>query len=297
MTLPPRVVIVHRPSELTELQRRHGTRRHAEFFLRSRGRTLAEVQARHDALDLALRAAADAVPTGWRRGDVQRGDLDRFLFEPTDIVVAVGQDGLVANLAKYLTGQPVVGIDPEPGRNPGVLVTRGPADLGALLPAAAGGAAAVTHRTMVTATCDDGQELTALNEIYLGHAGHQSSRYTLTADHGISESQSSSGIIIGTGTGASGWCRSIWRERRSTLQLPEPAVPELVWFVREAWPSPATGVDHTEGRLGPGQALRVTIGCDALVVFGDGLESDRLTATWGQSVSIGIAGRTLRHIA
>ena len=41
-----------------------------------------------------------------------RGDLDRFLFEPDDLVVIVGQDGLVANVSKYLDGQPVVGINP-----------------------------------------------------------------------------------------------------------------------------------------------------------------------------------------
>lgn len=42
-----------------------------------------------------------------------RGDLDRFLFEPDDIVLALGQDGLVANVAKYLDGQPVIGSNPS----------------------------------------------------------------------------------------------------------------------------------------------------------------------------------------
>jgi hypothetical protein len=48
-------------------------------------------------------------------------DLDRFLLDPEDIVVAVGQDGLVANVAKYVQDQPVIGVNPEPDRNPGVL--------------------------------------------------------------------------------------------------------------------------------------------------------------------------------
>jgi hypothetical protein len=296
MTLPPRVVVVHRLTELQELLRRHGTRGHADFFLRGRGRTLAEVQDRHDALDAALQVVRAAVPDGWRRGDVIRDDLHHFLFDPADIVVAVGQDGLVANLAKYLAGQPVVGNNPEPERHPGVLVTRSPADLRSLLPAITGGATPVTERTMVTATTDDGQELTALNEIYVGHPSHQSSRYTLSSSIGLSEQQSSSGIIIGTGTGATGWCRSIWQERRSRLALPPPTAPGLVWFVREAWPSPTTSTDHTEGLLNPGQSLHITVESDALVLFGDGLETDRLTITSGQSIGIRIADRALHHI-
>ena len=48
-------------------------------------------------LGLVARGAAGdgsaAISTDWRRGAVERTDLDRFLFEPGDIVVAVGQDG------------------------------------------------------------------------------------------------------------------------------------------------------------------------------------------------------------
>ena len=54
MALVPRAVVVHRRTELDGLVDEHGTRRQAEFFLRSRGRTLADVQNRHDAQVEAL---------------------------------------------------------------------------------------------------------------------------------------------------------------------------------------------------------------------------------------------------
>jgi len=286
MTLAPRAVVVHRRTEYDELLAHHGTRGQAEFFLRSRGRDIAEVDARHAAIQGALQSVSAAIPADWRRGLVERADLARFLFAPDDIVVVVGQDGLVANTAKYLEGQPVIGLNPEPEVNPGVLVPHTVEAGTAILQAVVNGRAQIQKRTMVEATTDDGQRLLALNEIYVGHPSHQSSRYRLTVPALGEERQSSSGILIGTGTGATGWCRSVWEERDLPISLPEPEDGELSWFVREAWPSPATGTTLTAGLLDEGTALAITAETDGLVVFGDGIESDFLTLHWGQGVQI-----------
>jgi hypothetical protein len=293
MSLAPRVVVVHRRTELDELIARHGTRGQAGFFLSSRGRNLEEVDQRDSAVRAALATATAAIPIDWRRADVERADLDRFLFTADDVVAVVGQDGLVANVAKYLHGQPVIGVDPEPERNAGVLVPHAPEVFGRVLQAVTAGTAAYETRTMVEASLDDGQTLVALNEVFVGHPSHQSARYRLRAE-GAEERQSSSGLIVSTGTGATGWCRSVWRQSNSTLDLPEPAEARLVWFVREAWPSPASGTSLVEGAVEIGHALGVVAETDGLVAFGDGIETDRLTLGWGQEVAIRIADRHLR---
>ena len=294
----PRLVIIHRRTELQDLLDRHATRGQAEFFLRTRGRSIDEVQERHDRLTLALATVRAAVPADWRHAEVERADLSRFLFSRQDIVAVVGQDGLVANVAKYLGGQPVIGIDPEQGTNPGVLVRHTPQAAARLLQVAAladPGGLRCEALTTVTARLDDGQELSGLNEIFIGHASHQSARYQLASPDGRTERQSSSGLIVSTGTGATGWCASIALERGGRA-LPAPTDPRLAWFVREAWPSPVTGASLTEGSVQPGEALRITVASDQLVAFGDGMEDDRLTASWGQEIIVGLGARPLRLV-
>jgi hypothetical protein len=292
-TLAPRVVVVSRHSELDELLARHGTRAAAAYFLRQRGRDLDEVTARHAAQQAALTEVGAAIPADWRRGHVDRGDLPRFLFAPEDIVVAVGQDGLVANVAKYLDGQPVIGVNPEPARYPGVLVRHPAGAVGALLR----GSRPVVARTMVAARLDDGQQLVGLNEVYIGHPSHQSSRYSLSTMDGQRERHSSSGVVVGTGTGATGWLASLAHDRAACPPLPGPDEAALAWFVREAWPSRATGVTLTAGLLGPAEPLTLICESERLVVFADGLEQDRLEVGWGQQLTVAVATRRLHLVA
>lgn len=291
--LAPRAVVVYRRTELEELGARHGTRQQVAFFLSTRGNDIATVEARHSTQDAALTVVAGSIPLGWRRGQVERSDLARFAFSPEDVVVAVGQDGLVANVAKYLTGQLVIGINPDPARNPGALVAHPPEAARALLAAATDDAlSGLRPRVMVEAMLDDGQTLRALNEIYVGHESHQSARYRIGSEDAGSERQSSSGILVGTGTGSTGWCRSVSLERRSTLSLPTPEEPSICWFVREAWPSPATGTSMTEGLIGADEELMITAESD-LVIFGDGIENDAIPLSWGQQVKLHVSRQRL----
>jgi hypothetical protein len=66
-----------------------------------------------------------------------------------------------------------------------------------------------------------------------------------------------------------------------------------VWFVREAWPSPATATSHTEGVIAPAEAMRLAAETDGLVVFGDGMAADRLVLAWGQHVAVRVSARRL----
>jgi NAD kinase len=165
----PRVVVVTRPTEFEGLLERHGTVDQAAFFLKSRGRTVDEVRRRHEHLGEVLNVLSQSIPVEWRRTSLKRSELARFVFEPDDVVVAVGQDGLVANVAKYLEGQVVVGINPAPDAYEGVLVRHAIERARDILVRVGNGKGRVEARTMVEVATDDGQRLCALNEAFIGH--------------------------------------------------------------------------------------------------------------------------------
>jgi len=297
VTSVPRVVLVTRATDYELLLARHGTREQARFFLETRGQSLDEVAARHQLLGEALQQVSQAVPVKWRRSRIDRADLSRFVFEPSDLVVAIGQDGLVANVAKYLTEQPVIGLNPDPARYEGLLVRHAPQHAAELLAATAAGRSEVQERTMVEARLDDGQRLLALNEVFVGHTTHQSARYRISWA-GREERHSSSGLIVSTGTGASGWTRSIHDQRHLELALPAPCDRRLAFFVREPFPSPSTGSSVDNGLIMERQALEVVSEMnDAGTLFGDGIEDDRIAFAWGMRAKIAIASERLRLVA
>jgi NAD kinase len=297
MSSPPRVVVVTRPTDYEALLARHGTREQARFFLETRGQDIADVERRHRLFEGVLGEVSRATPMRWRRSRIVRSDLNRFVFEPEDIVTCVGQDGLVANAAKYLSGQLVLGINPDPDRYDGVLVPHRSAEVGRLLEAAGSGRVVVESRTMVEARVDDGQRLLAANEIYLGHRTHQSARYRVRWQ-GKEERHSSSGVVVATGTGATGWARSIVLGKRGDAKaLPSPTDPRLAFFVREAFPSRATGTSIMEGSVTSEDSLAIVSEMnEGGTLFGDGIEDDAIDFRWGLCATIGVAKERLRLV-
>jgi NAD kinase len=296
MTTTPRIVVVTRPTDYEALLARHGTREAARFFLDTRGQSIDDVDERHRRFEATLDLVWQGLPVAWRRNRVDRSDLARFVFEPEDVIVAVGQDGLVANTAKYLDGQRVIGINPDPERFDGVLVPHRPERAAKLLRAAVEGRVEIEARTMVEATLDDGQRLLALNEVFLGHRTHQSARYRI-AFAGRTERQSSSGVVVSTGTGATGWARSIHLARGGATKLPAPSDARLAFFVREAFPSVATGTTIVRGDVESEQAVEIVSEMnDGGTIFGDGIEEDRLAFGWGVRARVRVARERLRLV-
>jgi NAD kinase len=294
----PRLVLVTRKTGLELLLENYGTLAQARFYLKSRGQDMDEYQEAHERFQDALGWVVQAIPPAQRRVRVDRGDLDRFLFAPDDVILIVGQDGLVPNTAKYLRGQLTIGINPDASRYDGVLCPHAPGEIHALLNwlTERGQDYRVQHRVLAAAHREDGQQLLALNEIFCGHQSHQSARYRIEVE-GREERHSSSGVICATGTGSTGWVRSIVEQRGIEAELPEPEEPRLSWLVREPFPSVYTGTDLNFGILDTDSELVLysEMG-EGGVIFADGIESDRIEFLSGQRVTIRVATETLNLV-
>lgn len=295
MSSTPRAVLVTRETDFERLLAAHATRGQAEFFLRSRNQKLETLEATHHAIKKSVVAVRQQLPDSWRVAYVQRKDLDRFLFAPDDYIFAVGQDGLVANLAKYLDGQIVFGINPVPNMFEGTLVQISVESVADHLSSALRGRAKIEMRTMLEARIEGGPNLFALNEVFVGHRSHQSARYEITFQE-KREAQSSSGIIIATGTGATGWAKSIMTATYKNITVP-PQDRRALFFAREPWPSKTTGADLAFGIVEPGNNMSILSNMnDGGVIFADGIEEDCLEFGWGKRLTVAIAAKTLNLV-
>jgi hypothetical protein len=217
---------------------------------------------------------------------------------------------LVSNTAKYLDGQAVVGVNPDPKRIDGVLLPFKPKTAVKGVVAVLEGRAKCSEVTMAEVALNDGQRLLAFNDFYLGQRTHVSSRYSLTW-HGRTERQSSSGVLVSTGAGSTGWFSSTQNMAAavSGLLLGESAPemtalrlawddPRLAFVVREPFRSKWSGVRVTAGLVEEGEELRLESHMpEGGVIFSDGVEADALAFNAGSAATVRAADRRARLVA
>ena len=301
-----RLVIVVRPTRLEELVDRYNTIAQARFHVESLGADFGDYLAEHERYRAALLTTETALREVGRVHRLQRAHLPNYVFGATDVVVALGQDGLVANTLKYLEGQAVVGINPDPARWDGVLLPFAPADAAAVMRDHLAGKRTLREITMAEARLNDGQTLYGVNDLFIGPRSHVSARYVLAlADR--QERQSSSGIIVSTGLGSTGWLRSLyagWAGMTAALLGSErPAeieeksrfdwdARELRFCVREPFPSRSSQAELVFGRIAGTAKLTVTsLMPENGTIFSDGIEVDCLAFNSGAIATIGVAER------
>jgi hypothetical protein len=235
--------------------------------------------------------------------------VPQFTFSEQDLVIAVGQDGLVVNTAKYLTSQPIVGVNPDPATVEGVLLPFTSDKLGKQISDVLAGNRPVRQVTMAKAILNDGQELLGFNDLFIGPRSHTSARYRIE-QAGRAEDQSSSGIIVSTGAGSTGWLKSVYAGASGIIQAlgGQVTMPEdgsrfawdedyLVFTVREPWPSKTSKASQVFGIVTPDQPLLLSsYMAEHGVIFSDGIESDYVQFNAGQFAEINIARNKARLV-
>lgn len=297
-----KVVLVKRRTRYEELKKRYNTVEQARFYIEHLGADFSDYEREDATYNAALESVRALVRPLARLQEIDREYLPNMIFGADDIVVALGQDGLVANVMKYLSGQPLIGVNPDSARFDGVLLPFEAGDLERLLPKVIKGSFSAKSVAMGKAESKDGQVLYAVNDFFVGVGNHSSARYLIK--HGkIEENQSSSGIIISTGFGMTGWHKSVMAEFRGLARafnlspIREPSYEwdrrELTFQVREPYPSRFTQAELVYGKVTDGESLVLTSSMSENgVVFSDGIFEDAIEFNAGMEIRISVAEQT-----
>lgn len=292
-----RFILVIRKTRLQELIERFNTWPQAKFYLEHNHVEVDDYLNEHDLYQRQLVQAESILKSLGRFQLLEKKLLPSYQFSKQDIIVVIGQDGLVANTLKYLKGQPVIAINPDPARWDGKLLPFEISQLQEVVTKTLKGQVEQKSVTFAHATTNDGQSLLAVNDLFIGPKSHTSARYLLNWN-GEQEFQLSSGIIISTGLGSTGWFQSILAGAQAIMGgNNHPLAQGFSWeesklqfSVREPFLSKTTGTRWVFGTIEPSSPLAVeSLMPDNGVIFSDGIEDDFLQFNAGCIVTVKIA--------
>lgn len=297
-----KIVLVKRRTRLEDLVARFNTVSQAKFYIEHMGSDFSDYIAEDRQYKQSISDAYKQLEVLGRVQILDREFIPNFIFGGNDIVVVIGQDGLVANTMKYLSDQSLIGVNPDPTRWDGILLPFSVNELKFVVPDVIKHKRPAKEVTMAKAVINDGQTIYAVNDLFIGQKTHVSSRYRIMLGAGH-EYQSSSGIIVSTGLGSTGWLKSVLSGAQSLVsgisdnktknQLPKslPWDADYLYFsVREPFPSKVSKTEIVFGKVTQETPLKVLSQMpENGVIFSDGIESDFIQFNSGIEATITIA--------
>jgi len=300
-----KIILITRRTRLEQLVDRFNTKGQARFYIEHGEGDFADYQLEHDIYRKSLDQVRRSLDLGLELQVVDRSFIPNFNFSDRDIIVTLGQDGLVANVAKYSRGRPIVAVNPDPSRFDGVLMPFGVDQAAAAAKRCLEGHVPVRPVTLAHVQLSDSQELVAFNDFFIGRRTHISARYRIHLDR-EEESQISSGIIVSTGAGSSGWLSSVFNMADGLARFSGAAhmrrpdleweAPRLAFVVREPFASRQSQANLVAGVVTTDHPLHVeSFMPSGGVIFSDGIEEDYLDFNSGVSAIISCA-QTRAHL-
>ena len=298
MNTDRKLILVTRHTSLHELKQKYGTLGQAKFYIKHLGESFEQYE-REDALFWSVqKQVLSFIKATGRVQQLDRSYLSTYQFSRDDVVIVLGQDGLVANTLKYLNGQSVIAINPSPKSYDGVLLPFIVDDLPLVMADVLMNTTQTKFITMAEATTNLGDKLLAVNDLFIGPKSHTSARYEMQWGK-ESEYQSSSGIIVSTGLGSTGWFKSLIAGASGIAGKPvqkqiangfEWDSDFLYYTVREPFPSKVSKTNLVFGKVDARKPLTLSSKmAENGVIFSDGLENDYLEFTAGVTASIKVS--------
>jgi len=300
-----RVVLVIKKTRLDDLILEHQTESTVAFLLQSSGASIEVYKEEDIAYKNALDQIRKQIPNELPLRTITRDELPNFMFGEKDLIVVCGPDGLFANVAKYVQNQLVLTVNPDPRNVAGVLMLFSPNQVGGIITSIQKGAHSVESLPFVKAAISDDKVLWGINDIFIGRKDQISARYVVSFN-GRTEHQSSSGILVSTGIGSTGWMKSFQtmidgivgrRGGHKLSSLPASDDTELTFLVVAPFPSPNTGVSLVTDRIVPGQPLIVSSEMPTGgYIFSDGVTEEAIPWNAGYTVVVSVGDRYVQRI-
>lgn len=298
-------IIVKNKTRLESLIERFNTKAQAKFYIERLGGNFEDYEIEHEIFQSSLLSLQTQLSKIIKNKTVERMYLPSFIFSEKNLIVVIGQDGLVANTAKYSNSCPIVAVNPDKKRYDGILLPFDTSDF------ILGVESVITERynaktvRFAEAKLNDGQRLLAFNDLFIGASSHISARYKISFND-KTEEHSSSGLIISTPSGSTGWLSSIFNmaygvtsmfEKNLKPKRPKLKDNELLFAIREPFQSIKTQTGITAGVIKDQnhliiESLMPTNG----VIFSDGIETDFLKFNSGSIATIGIASESAKLV-
>jgi NAD kinase len=291
-------IIVKNKTRLESLTERFNTRAQAKFYIERLGGNFDDYVTEHETFQDSLNTVQQQLSKVIKHKIVERVFMPSFIFSENNVIVVIGQDGLVANTAKYSRGIPIVAVNPDKQRYDGVLLPFDPVNFIVAVENVMTNRFQTHTMHFAEAKLNDGQRLLAFNDLFIGASSHVSARYKISYNN-KTEEQSSSGLIVSTQAGSTGWLSSIFNmaygvtgmfEKNLKPKRPKLHDNELLFAVREPFKSIRTETSLSAGLIKNQLGLTV----ESLmpvngVIFSDGIESDFLKFNSGSIARIGLA--------
>lgn len=296
-----KLIIVTRKTRLEELVARFNTKSQAKFYIEHAGGDFADYEREDDAYRRSLDVLRQSLEFEMPQQFVDRSLVPTFQFQKDDLIFTLGQDGLVANTAKYVGNQPMIAVNPEPARFDGILLPFTPEDARAAAERVLLAKAFIRDVTLAEVTLNDSQRLLAFNDLFIGARSHVSALYRISYGE-KRETQSSSGVLVSTGAGSTGWISSVFNMTTGVARFcgGKSGAPvrlrwedrNLLYVVREPFLSRHSQVSMVAGKLPEGQELKLeSLMPSGGVIFSDGMEADFLNFNSGATAKIHAAAQ------
>ncbi|TFG18674.1 MAG: sugar kinase [Promethearchaeota archaeon] len=307
-----KIVIITKKTQLQGLIAQFNTKAQANFYINQMGGDFNYYEEADYQYNQSLNQLKKFIPSNYKIQIIDQEFLPNFLFNRTDLIIVIGPDGLVVNTAKYLDNQYILAINPDPQRIDGVLLPFGIEDFIPQLKLLEGELENHIKITMAQAELNNGQKIYGVNDLFIGKRDHTSARYNIQF-RDDSEDHSSSGIIVSTGCGSTGWFKSVVTgaigltrqfRNQNNIQMPEESEYRFDWnarylffSVREPWISKITGGNIIFGKVWEGEYLTLESNMpDNGVIFSDGIINDYINFNSGTIAKIGVADKTANLI-